>query len=88
MESVYAIRCQIARLPSALFGIGAQPLSVSGFVQIACSEGKNGLNGIFFCGLKNEAIQLQKCRANSKPCSLISVDERVVANNAGGVQSG
>lgn len=71
---------------SPAFCVGTQPCSVAGFVELTRSQSENGGNHIFFCSDKLKAIDFKKQNAGGKACSLIPINERMIAHDAGGVE--
>jgi len=46
------------------------------------------LSGVFLAGLKVEAVELKKQDTDHETGSLVAIDERVVVDDTGGVESG
>jgi hypothetical protein len=72
---------------SRTLDIGAEPGGEGGFIECSGGEAQDGLRGGFFGGGETRAVYFEEEDADEEAGAFVSVNEGVVADNTGGVDS-
>jgi len=74
--------------PSAALDVGTQPACESGFVEGSRRKAQHGLRSVFFTRGEAYAVHFQKKGADDETGALVSIDERMIVKDCGGVGGG
>jgi hypothetical protein len=79
----------LQQLPASLAPhVSPQPSGKCNFIELACRKIQDSLSSIFLAGIEIEAVKFEEQNTDHETGPLVAIDEGMVADNTGCVQSG